>query len=187
MAPARAGDDAAEEARPGRYRIAPDCLGFLGFRSLNVMSIESAYPHRAIWWEDGLRDEKMSGERAPFLLPPSLLIGLAAIDQEHQHLFEIVYRVESSALTRQHMQDVVTSLAEHFAHEEAAMHETGYPQRGEHAAHHKTILARMQEISNRCEGGPAPINDMLYALFEDILRADLPFKSFLQGKGLVAA
>jgi len=151
------------------------------------MSIESAYLDRAIWWEDGLRDEKMSGERAPFLLPPSLLIGLAAIDQEHQHLFEIVYQVETSALSRQHVRDVVASLAEHFDHEEAAMRETGYPQRSEHAAHHKAVLARMQEISNRCDGGQAVINDMLYALLEDILRADLPFKSFLQGKGLVAA
>ena len=151
------------------------------------MSIESAYPRRAIWWEDGLRDEKMSGERAPFLLPPSLLIGLAEIDHEHQHLFEIVYQVETSTLSRQHVQDVVASLAEHFAHEEAAMRETGYPQRVEHAAHHRAVLARMQEISNRCDGGQAVINDMLYALFEDILRADLPFKSYLQGKGLVAA
>jgi hypothetical protein len=45
----------------------------------------------------------------------------------------------------------------------------------------------MQEISNRCNGAGAPVNDLMHALLDDILRADLPFKSFLQGKGLVAA
>jgi hemerythrin len=127
----------------------------------------------------------MSGERAPFFLPPSLLIGLVEIDQEHQHLIEIIYRVESAASTRQHLQDIVASLAEHFANEERAMRQTGYPQLAEHAVHHTAVLARVREIANRSDG--APLSDLIHALLEDILRADLPFKSYLQGKGLVAA
>jgi len=127
----------------------------------------------------------MSGERAPFFLPPSLLIGLSEIDEEHQHLIDNIYRVQSATSVRQHLQDIVASLTEHFAHEERVMRETGYPQLAEHATHHTAVLARMQELSNSCDG--APLNDLMHALLEDILRADLPFKSFLQGKGLVAA
>jgi hemerythrin-like metal-binding protein len=151
------------------------------------MSIDNAYPYRVTRWENGLRDEKtMSGVRAPFILPPSLLIGLVDIDEEHQHLIDIIYDVETCTVTRQHVQDIIASLSEHFAHEERTMRETGYPQLAEHSAHHRAVLARMQEISNRRDGAGAPVNDLLHALLDDILRADLPFKSFLQGKGLVA-
>jgi hemerythrin-like metal-binding protein len=139
---------------------------------------------------DGLRDEnKSSGERAPFFLPPSLLIGVAEIDQEHQHLIEIINRAGSSVSRRQHLQEIVSALADHFANEEETMRQAGYPRLREHANHHKAVLTRMQEIAKRCAGdaAAAPQSDILYTLLDDILRADLPFKSYLQGKGLVAA
>jgi hemerythrin-like metal-binding protein len=100
--------------------------------------------------EDGLRDEnKSSGERAPFFLPPSLLIGVTEIDQEHQHLIEIINRAGSSASHQQHLQEIVSALADHFANEEETMRQAGYPRLREHAEHHKAVLARMQDIASR--------------------------------------
>jgi hemerythrin-like metal-binding protein len=140
---------------------------------------------------DGPRDDNnASGARAPFFLPPSLSIAFDDIDAQHQALIDIINLAahappQLAALLAQ----LNTTLAHHFAHEEDVMRAQGYPQLAEHKLHHAHILGRVTEITDGLSRSGEPLRSSMENVFtnliDDILRADLPFKTFLQGKGLV--
>ncbi len=140
--------------------------------------------------DDESRDEdRGSAARAPFFLPPSLSISFNRIDEQHQELIDIVNRAaRAPKRMNEQLKKLNASLVEHFAHEEDVMRAEGYPQLAEHKIHHGHILSRVQDISRGLgKGGSsrAGLDSIFHSLIDDILRADLPFKTFLQGKGLI--
>ena len=143
--------------------------------------------------DDEPSDENTSrGAHLPFFLPPALSISFNRIDEQHQELIDII-NLAATAPKRldAHLSRLNAALAEHFAHEEGVMEAEGYPQLAEHKLHHSHILRRVQEITNGLakNGNSARdgLNNIFTSLIDDILRADLPFKTFLQGKGVIAS
>lgn len=131
-------------------------------------------------------------------LPLSWLVGYGAIDQEHQLLLNIInegWRVSagSGMAGLRRVLDVLASLhasmREHFEHEEAEMTRLGYPGVREHAARHVAALAHLSRVEvglNEIGGvDRQALYEMLSVLIDDILRADIPFKTFLQQSGRV--
>jgi len=138
--------------------------------------------------EDEPIDNRRDG--APFFLPPSLSIAFDDIDGQHRSLIDIINRAAAAPTQLlAHLVELDASLASHFAHEEEVMREQGYPHLAEHKTHHAHILQRVQQITNglraSADGARDGLNNIFTSLIDDILRADLPFKTFLQGKGLV--
>jgi hemerythrin len=78
---------------------------------------------------------------------------------------------------------------QHFAHEEAEMARFSYPAVSEHAARHCAMLAALNSVEARlCETGTVDreaLRDVLGALIDDVLRADVPFKAFLYSSGRI--
>jgi hemerythrin-like metal-binding protein len=142
--------------------------------------------------EDARDENSSSGPRGRFFLPPSLSISFNRIDEQHQALIDII-NLAATAPKRLdvHLRELNVSLSEHFAHEEGVMEAEGYPQLTEHKIHHSHILRRVQAITDGLAKDGKSTRDGLENIFtsliDDILRADLPFKSFLQGKGLIVS
>jgi len=129
---------------------------------------------------------------AAMTLPASWRIDNGTIDEEHQALLDLVndgWRAAQEggvvlvakllpmlSVLRQH-------LAEHFEHEEAQMLELGYPGYREHAARHRVAFAQLCSTELRLAATLEIDSDILHSmwavLIDDILRADIPFKTFL--------
>ncbi len=76
----------------------------------------------------------------------------------------------------------------HFRHEEAEMQRHGYPGLSWHSAHHAEIIATLKAARDGSPSGGKMDEDWIGRLFsvliDDILRADLGFKAFIEEKGL---
>ena len=83
-------------------------------------------------------------------------IGIAHIDQQHDHLFELANQAYALLLDeklsdkRQNiihiMSELVAYARTHFSYEEAYMHEIGYAGREAHTAQHRQFEAKLAEV-----------------------------------------
>lgn len=126
-------------------------------------------------------------------LPRSWHIDGGVIDEEHQSLLDLInegWRAAEEGDTV-HVGGLLPVLAslrqrlqEHFEHEEAMMAEMNYPGLQAHAVRHWTALVQLCSLELRVTETGAVDRGVLYAmltaLIDDILRADIPFKTFLQ-------
>jgi hemerythrin-like metal-binding protein len=131
-------------------------------------------------------------------LPRNWQTGCGTIDDEHRAIFEFINdgwraAVEGDAVRVSSALALLASLHlrmwQHFAHEEAEMARFNYPALSEHAARHWTMLAGLNSVEARlCETGTVDreaLRGVLAALVDDVLRADIPFKSFLYESGRI--
>ena len=129
-------------------------------------------------------------------LPSSWQIGYGTFDEEHQSLVDFINEGwreagDGGAICVRKVLDMLSTLQqrmrEHFEHEEAQMARLDYPGFHEHAARHATALAGLCSVEMRLTETMAVDREVLYAIFspliDDILRADLPFKTFLHASG----
>jgi len=144
------------------------------------------------------RPASHGGSKIPAALPQSWRVGYGDIDEEHQLLLDIInksWNVSADGGTAgiRRVLDVLASLrasmSAHFEHEEAEMTRLGYPGVREHAAQHATALIRLSGVEvGICEMGGIDheaLYDLFGVLIDDILRADVPFKTFLQQSGRI--
>jgi len=133
------------------------------------------------------------------VLPRNWQIGCGVIDEEHRALFAFINEgwreaVEGDAVRVPRALELLAGLHlrmwQHFAHEEAEMARFNYPALREHAARHCAMLAGLNSVEARlCETGTVDreaLRHVLGALIDDVLRADVPFKSFLYESGRIA-
>jgi hemerythrin-like metal-binding protein len=132
------------------------------------------------------------------VLPRNWQTGCGSIDEEHRAIFEFITEgwheaVEGDAVCVSRALELLASLHlrmwQHFAHEEAEMARFNYPALSEHAARHSAMLAGLNSVEARlCETGAVDreaLRGVLAALIDDVLRADVPFKSFLYESGRI--
>lgn len=84
---------------------------------------------------------------------PSLMIGVAEVDEQHEALFEVAGRLDAAARVRKpvdHLEESFAFLAEyaldHFAAEERVMREIGYPQLAQHMQEHALLKRQLASL-----------------------------------------
>ena len=127
-------------------------------------------------------------------IPEAAKLHCCGLDQEHQQIADYINTAaeriqKGEALeNRQVLDDMIDLFARHFRHEEAAMRRVAYPDLPRHSAHHAEIIATLKAARANGRGSGFADRDGLGQLFalliDDVLRADLGFKAFIEGKGL---
>ncbi len=131
---------------------------------------------------------------------PTMAIGDATIDADHEHLIDMINEVESTLLASGGkatlgtcMDQLAVYAKEHFDREESLMRRTGYP---DLAAHHEAHTAlrtqfgalRSKIVAASREALPAPEVEKLvellrHWLLDHVFREDLQLKPFLKALG----
>jgi hemerythrin-like metal-binding protein len=129
-----------------------------------------------------------------------IIQGFDQINAEHQALAAMTDRLRSAiaGLPDRRMpfdefetaaREIVDAMREHFVHEEQTMQQTGYPSLAQHRAHHAGCLVKLRTLmSTAASQGHATektVDTVFATLIDDVLKADLDFKTFLYDKGLI--
>lgn len=123
----------------------------------------------------------------------SFLVGDEMIDAQHRAFFDETSQV-LAALERGEGKEAViafyrgfvTSLAVHFADEEALLERTGYPQVDHHRAEHAALLRAVTAVEAMLVTGSSLhhlrliIRQVFASLIDHLLSEDMRFKSHIQ-------
>ncbi len=135
-------------------------------------------------------------DRPRFVIPSSASIPYGTVDAEHRALIDLINRAcdvaeETNFLSlrlRPLYRELQQKFEEHFASEERTMEEVGFPGLAAHRAHHQDLLAKVIDISERGRMGYfaeiADLERFFDSVIDDVLRADLPFKTYLEQQGM---
>jgi hemerythrin-like metal-binding protein len=123
------------------------------------------------------------------------MLDCEALDEEHQHLADIVNRIvkaidENEAEGCEELvAEFVKSAKEHFANEEALLVKVGYPNAKNHQDHHKSLNAKMDhmiEFSRMAAENKIARDslrkELVFFLMDDIITTDMDFKNFIEDK-----
>lgn len=130
-----------------------------------------------------------------YALPDAFRISFANIDEEHDHIVEIVNRLGdicergTPSEFEDEFKEFLVSLDRHFANEEKYMRDLGYPGLDWHVTHHAESADKARRIFQRCmrDGSidDAVVRTLFSEIVHDVARADLKFREFLEGKDLI--
>ncbi|GAB2459710.1 hypothetical protein GCM10027082_08260 [Comamonas humi] len=89
----------------------------------------------------------------------SLLLGHAAIDEEHGRLAELIDRMQRAGVPDMvpALEAVLRHAAAHFAAENELMLATGFPPRDCHIREHEAVLASLRGVRKRLEHGEVDV------------------------------
>lgn len=122
-----------------------------------------------------------------FPIPTSWLTGITVIDQEHQHLFNMLMVIRELIKKGNKGLDpmvfsFVNHLHLHFQHEENYMQETGFEGATYHRIRHKKLLDSMLSILDTGVDRMRVINHALDVLFRDIIDDDLYLAEWVESR-----
>jgi hemerythrin len=121
----------------------------------------------------------------------SFSVGIPAVDDDHRRMIGLLNEISAALEQRDypacedHFDRFIALAADHFQREERYLFATAYPQATEHARHHGRLLVMAGEVRERCrkliEANQMTecFNDLVAFLVDDILGADILFKSYL--------
>ncbi len=123
-------------------------------------------------------------------------VHIAAIDEEHKHLFDLLNIVNSAIVYGKGKEILEYALTEliiytelHFQHEEAAMEKYGYPGLAMHRIEHKHLIDQVHGYIKKYHDGILGVTEFTIFikgwLINHIERDDLHFGNYLLGKGVV--
>ena len=124
-------------------------------------------------------------------------LGVPEIDDDHKHLLSIMRDVQSSAeqgksdLCARNLGKLLNDTKAHFGREEEFLRKLGYDGVQGHVAYHGELYSRAKAVKSSCENRVSRedladcCEEMMSFLIDDIVRGDLPLKSFFEQKGLV--
>lgn len=128
---------------------------------------------------------------------PSFETGIAEIDDDHRGLIKAIQKIDT-ALEASDLKacaslfrDFLNQAANHFKSEEVILKSIHFPRIESHCQAHKQLMTMGQEILNKVESGLDKeeagkyLEEMVYFLLEDVIKADADFKSYAQEKGLI--
>ncbi len=131
-------------------------------------------------------------------LSPSFELEYQPIDNDHRRLVEManeITRALDDGRTEEPARlvpDFVDFAKKHFRREEAFLEKIGYPQLQKHYHHHRELnakmdtMVRLSETARDSEVARESLSkELVFFLMDDIINADLDFKSFLADKGLI--
>lgn len=134
--------------------------------------------------------------RPRLVIPLSASIPYGTIDAEHEALVNLIngaYDVAeetgfSSLRLGPLYRELQQTFAEHFASEERTMEQAAFPGFAAHRVHHQDLLAKVIEICERARMGyfaeASDLECFFDSIIDDMLRADLPFKTYLEQRGM---
>jgi hemerythrin len=101
---------------------------------MSTTANNTGHPHHAfvVEWREGFKT------------------GVAAIDDEHQHLFTLVKRLELENV-KATLDELLEYVVSHFTNEQALMENTGYPGFEAHLALHEQLSAQVAEFLGTSE------------------------------------
>jgi hemerythrin-like metal-binding protein len=124
---------------------------------------------------------------------PSLAVGVASIDEQHQKLIALFNRL-NVAMHEEGGKDVIASVLDelleytqyHFRHEAKLMEQAHYPEEHGHLDNHASLINKALDYKRRFQAGQA-IGAELLNFFRDwlinhILKTDKALASFLRGE-----
>ena len=123
-------------------------------------------------------------------------IGHPEIDEHHHKLVEMVQRLFGAIITTQgeaYVKEIFLELIDytkyHFQREEEVFEEYGFDQLARHKELHQQLIKQVLEVSEDiiAQGASEEISEEVYNflkhwLADHIIKEDLKFKTFLQGK-----
>jgi len=123
--------------------------------------------------------------------------GHEAIDHEHRGFLDAINLIETE-LTACHFQEshadclaLRERLRSHFQSEEQLLADVAFPRLDEHVATHEAAQQKIKEVIGECGEDCSKglkiecIRHWTEAILDDVLLADLDFKSYLQYKNIV--
>jgi two-component system, cell cycle response regulator DivK len=129
---------------------------------------------------------------APFRLIDALITGHPEIDASHERLAALLNEmmdlmgVGDDARCVEKFKEIDLAIKTHFLHEERVMEELQYDALEAHKAEHVSVIDTFERLMQNAEtegyGGELP-NKLTSILVQDMIRADLDFKKFLEGIG----
>jgi hemerythrin-like metal-binding protein len=142
--------------------------------------------------------KKKTQSHARFALPEACRLDFKNIDAEHTVLINILNESLSAfdagdqvavAEFEKYFRRLWQEMAAHFRHEEAEMEQVQYPQCLAHKHHHADVLSRLASVRDHAaEAGYVDrhtVEDIFDTILDDMLRADLGFKTFLFQQGII--
>lgn len=103
-----------------------------------------------------MAEPKMTTSCAPSLTwHDGMLLGLEAMDVEHEELVELIEAVRHAPDSRiaEILDELAAHAGEHFRSEEALMTRTGFPAQACHAGEHGAVLRSIAGVQARVRGG----------------------------------
>lgn len=132
----------------------------------------------------------MALKRLAFL--PSFAMGLADVDEDHRALIAIGNDIAAAIEGRDFAACTalfgrfIATCRDHFVREERHLFASGFPGAAAHAAKHVELLTRAETTHAHCrnqalnrQAGDC-YTKLIEFLIEDILRADMAFKSYVE-------
>lgn len=128
----------------------------------------------------------------------SWLIGHAAIDEDHRNLISVINSLADAIEANDHKKcdELFTAFLEmahkHFEREEAVLREAAFPNYDSHCKYHQELIEQSAEVKKLClEQKDEKLlqgcfEKLMAYLIDDVVRADLEFKSHLYEKGIVS-
>ncbi|MBC8268676.1 MAG: hemerythrin domain-containing protein [Rhodospirillaceae bacterium] len=128
---------------------------------------------------------------------PSFETGIVDIDDDHRELVEVAQKIEktlargdvSMCLTLFH--EFMEQAARHFEKEEIFLKSVDFPRLESHRAAHLRLLEmgkealKTVEADHGHEAARKCLEEIIFFLLEDVIKADAEFKSYAQKKGLI--
>lgn len=127
--------------------------------------------------------QEASGAVMQFPWLTSMNVGVPLLDTEHQHLFELLRELGNSIEQRNPsgarvlVEEYLSALQAHFADEEKAMDEYGYPDAEGHKAEHRHCLTLLRQVETcirhgRLDQAGDGMAEYSSCYFHDLLRDD---------------
>jgi methyl-accepting chemotaxis protein len=128
---------------------------------------------------------------------PTLSVGHAEIDRQHQKLIEIANRLNAAMHAGQGrdvagpiLNELVDYTVNHFSFEEKLMEKHAYPERDRHTGEHKKLIAEVSQFKKQFDSSKASISIELMGFIRDwlvnhILKVDKELSRDLAKRGLV--
>ena len=128
---------------------------------------------------------------------PNLTVGVDFMDEDHQKLMNLVNELAAQIQTH-HRDDIISSFddlleatRDHFAAEEEAMEEAGYPVSDHHKQLHEALVEELVEFRDRYRAPGEQPGDELPKFMKDwlighILESDKHLGGYLMGRASVA-
>ncbi len=128
-------------------------------------------------------------------LSPSFEIECDAIDGDHKRLLVMINDMiavidgERADQCARLAPEFVNFAKQHFAREEALLDQVGYPDLKRHEDHHHSLDKKMDSILDLAKladenaiAGEKLKKELVFFLMDDVINADLEFKSFVVDK-----
>lgn len=128
---------------------------------------------------------------------PSFETGISEIDNDHKGLVEAIQGIEvaldagDTQTSANLFKDFLDQAAAHFKREEAYLISIDFPRLESHSSDHKRLMEMGGDTLKKVNAGMTPeetrscLEEMIYFLLEDVIKADAEFKSYAQERGII--